>query len=202
MSLVSGVARRNDFAERYTNPSAVAKQRSREFAFVARNAANLVFVGTSTNPFARLQALRRDLGDEMELAYIGLVTGPVGEIRRHAWRALEDHDCGGRWYDVPADHAVGALHRAAFKLDGGLREVEQGEADVLLTATRPQRRDSPRPLKSRADALPSQIAGAVWTAHPVVERVIRAFTPTKFKVTAIGFLAVLTFMAIGLSAKY
>ncbi len=199
MRSATGLAHRDALATRrqFTRADA-APRRQREFAFVARNSGSLVFIGTSTNPFARVEALRGERNGAIELVYIGLITGPVGEIRRHALQTLQDHDCGGRWHDVPPDQAVGALHRAAFKLDGGLREVQSDEAQSLLAIS------TVRQTATAAVARPvyEPPGMAEWASHPTVARLIGAFRPTKFKVTALAFIAIATFTAIGLSARY
>lgn len=179
----------------------IRQPRAREFAFVAISARHLVFIGTSANPFARLEALRHDLDEDVELAFIGLVTGPISEIRRHVWNALAEHDCGGRWYDVPPDRAVGALHRAAFKLSGGVRQVDPEEVDALLAMAGP-RRFATQPSVRISPASSAQSAIHLFADKPIVALIMRIFTPTRFKMAALAFIGIFTLVAMAFTGKY
>ncbi len=177
----------------------IVAPRVREFVFVAQNADNLVMIGSSTNPFVRIEALRRDARMDVELAFVGVVKGPIAEIRRRVLDILDDHDCGNHWFDVSTDHVVGLLHRAAFKLDGKITQLELDEAADLIAG--PVMRSVIQPASQLEPRLIPHTQEPA-ARRPVWDRLAAIFAPTKFKVSALGFVLFFVLIAQFLSPKY
>ena len=127
------------------------------FVYVIRGDHNLVKVGVSTNPNARLAQLRTASAFPIEFSYIACTPGTGFEIEQLAHSILANHRCSGEWFDVQPDIAVAALASAAHKLRQPLQPVTQDQVEQVLriAASGPASNTANRWLQ-----LPIQIIGS------------------------------------------
>jgi hypothetical protein len=103
------------------------------FVYVVRGDHNLVKVGVTTNPRARLTTLRTSSAFPIDYSYIAVApdnSGPLIEGAAHA--LLERHCVNGEWFDVAPEMAVAALSAAAHNLGRPLLQVSLDNADQIL----------------------------------------------------------------------
>ena len=100
------------------------------FVYVVRGDHNLVKIGTTTDPRARLASLRTASAFPIDYSYIAVTpdnSGPV--IVRAAHTRLKRHRINGEWFGVAPENAVAALNGAARRLGKPLLQVN---ADRIL----------------------------------------------------------------------
>jgi hypothetical protein len=106
------------------------------FVYVVRGDHNLVKIGTTTNPRARLAQLRTSSAFPIDYSYIAVTpdnSGPLIEGAAHD--LLDRHRLNGEWFDVAPEMAVAALSAAAHKLNRPLLQVSLDNADQILRIT-------------------------------------------------------------------
>jgi hypothetical protein len=95
------------------------------FVYVVRGDHNMVKVGVTTNPRARLASLRTGSAFPIDYAYLAVTPGDSGAaIEAAAHKLLDKHRCNGEWFDVQPEMAVAAIagiHRHARR--NAMRQV-------------------------------------------------------------------------------
>lgn len=91
------------------------------FVYVVRGDSNLVKVGISTNPEARLANLQTGTGFRLALAYVASCDNAAA-VERRTHDLLARHRCQGEWFDCEADVAVAAIHAASYQLGATTQE--------------------------------------------------------------------------------
>jgi hypothetical protein len=102
------------------------------FLYVIRGDHNLVKVGVSTNPNARLAQLRTASAFPIDFSYIAVTPGTGYDIEAGAHEMLKSHRCSGEWFDVAPEMAVAAIAGAAHKLGQPLLPVTAEVANQIL----------------------------------------------------------------------
>jgi Meiotically up-regulated gene 113 len=103
------------------------------FIYVIRGDHNLIKVGITTNPRARLSSLRTASAFPIDYSYLAAITGNSGaEIEHSVHQLLEQHRCHGEWFDVAPEMAVAAISGTAHKLGYPLLPVTTETADEIL----------------------------------------------------------------------
>jgi hypothetical protein len=102
------------------------------FLYVIRGDHNMVKVGVTTNPTARLASLRTGSAFPIDFSYIAVAPGTGFDIERGAHEMLKSHRCNGEWFDVAPEMAVAALAGAAHKLGQPILPVTADVANQIL----------------------------------------------------------------------
>jgi hypothetical protein len=102
------------------------------FLYVIRGDHNLVKVGVSTNPNARLAQLRTASAFPIDFSYLAVTPGTGFDIEQGAHAMLASHRCNGEWFDVAPEMAVAAIAGAAHKLNQPLLPVTAEVANQIL----------------------------------------------------------------------
>jgi hypothetical protein len=102
------------------------------FLYVIRGDHNLVKVGVSTNPNARLAQLRTASAFPIDFSYLAVTPGTGFDIEQGAHAMLASHRCNGEWFDVQPEIAVAAIAGAAHKLNQPLLPVTVEVAEQIL----------------------------------------------------------------------
>jgi hypothetical protein len=102
------------------------------FLYVIRGDHNMVKVGVSTNPNARLAQLRTASAFPIDFSYIAVTPGTGFDIEQGAHAMLASHRCNGEWFDVAPEMAVAAIAGAAHKLKQPLLPVTAEVANQIL----------------------------------------------------------------------
>jgi hypothetical protein len=103
------------------------------FLYVIRGDHQMVKVGVTTNPNARLASLRTASAFPIDYAYIAVTPGDSGDaIEAAAHKMLDKHRCSGEWFDVKPEMAVAAIAGAAHKLGYPILPVTLDRADQIL----------------------------------------------------------------------
>lgn len=132
------------------------------FVYVIRGDHNLVKIGVTTNPRARLAQLRTASAFPIDFCYIAVTPGTGFDIEAGAHEMLKSHRCNGEWFDVAPEMAVAAIAGAAHKLGQPILPVTAEVANQILQVCANGSRSSngylfnslPWPLR-----LPLQIVG-------------------------------------------
>ena len=102
------------------------------FLYVIRGDHNMVKIGVSTNPNARLASLRTASAFPIDFSYIAVTPGTGFDIEAGAHKMLKGHRCSGEWFDVPPEMAVAALAGAAHKLGQPILPITAEVANQIL----------------------------------------------------------------------
>lgn len=102
------------------------------FVYVVRGDHNMVKIGVTTNPRARLAQLRTGSAFPIEYAFIGITPGTGYDIEGAAHAVLDKYRCAGEWFDLPPEIAVSAVMGAAGKLGQPMRAIDLSTADHVL----------------------------------------------------------------------
>src|SRR5258705_2730559 len=102
------------------------------FLYVIRGDHNLVKIGVSTNPNARLAQLRTASAFPIDFSYIAVTPGTGYDIEAGAHEMLKSHRCAGEWFDVQPEMAVAAIAGAAHKLGQPILAVTAEVANQIL----------------------------------------------------------------------
>jgi hypothetical protein len=102
------------------------------FLYIVRGDHNLVKVGVTTNPNARMAQLRTASAFPIDFSYIAVTPGTGFDIEQGAHEMLKSHRCNGEWFDVQPEMAVAALAGAAHKLNQPLLPVTPEVANQIL----------------------------------------------------------------------
>jgi hypothetical protein len=102
------------------------------FLYVIRGDHNMVKIGVSTNPNARLASLRTASAFPIDFSYIAVTPGTGFDIEAGAHEMLKGHRCSGEWFDVPPEMAVAAIAGAAHKLGQPILPVTAEVANQIL----------------------------------------------------------------------
>jgi hypothetical protein len=102
------------------------------FVYVIRGDHNMVKVGVTTNPSARLASLRTASAFPIDFSYIAVTPSTGFDIEAGAHEMLKSHRCNGEWFDVPPEMAVAAIAGAALKLGQPIMPVTVDTADQIL----------------------------------------------------------------------
>jgi hypothetical protein len=112
--------------------AAAAEPMTGSFVYVVRGDHNVVKIGVTRNPRARLASLRTASAFPIEYSYIAFTDncGPMIEGAAHT--LLERYRINGEWYDVAPEMAVAALSAAAHNMGRPLLQVSLDNADQIL----------------------------------------------------------------------
>ena len=102
------------------------------FLYVIRGDHNMVKIGVSTNPNARLASLRTASAFPIDFSYIAVTPGTGFDIEQAAHEMLKGDRCSGEWFDVPPEMAVAAIAGAAHKLGQPILPVTAEVANQIL----------------------------------------------------------------------
>jgi hypothetical protein len=102
------------------------------FLYVIRGDHNMVKVGVSTNPNARIGQLRTASAFPIDFSYLAVTPGTGFDIEAGAHTMLASHRCSGEWFDVQPEIAVAAIAGAAHKLGQPLLPVTADVAEQIL----------------------------------------------------------------------
>jgi hypothetical protein len=122
---------REDFQQqRPRQPS--AEPITGSFVYVIKGGHNLIKIGVSTNPSARLATLRTISPFPLHMAFVGVTPGTGYDIEAGAHGMLAPHRCNGEWFDVSPELAISAVMGAAGKIGAPLKPLSQEQADLTL----------------------------------------------------------------------
>lgn len=113
----------------------VPKAETGGFVYVVRGDHNLIKIGVSTNPNARLATLRTASPFPISFAYVCAVQGPATEayaIEADAHALLARQRLAGEWFDISPDMAVGAIAAAAHKAGRKFVEIDPANIDTVI----------------------------------------------------------------------
>jgi hypothetical protein len=102
------------------------------FLYVIRGDHNLVKIGVSTNPNARLAQLRTASAFPIDFSYIAVTPGKGFDIEQGAHAMLASHRCNGEWFDIAPEIAVAAIAGAAHKIGQPILPVTAEVANQIL----------------------------------------------------------------------
>jgi hypothetical protein len=102
------------------------------FLYVIRGDHNMVKVGVTTNPNARIAQLRTASAFPINFSYIAVTPGTGFDIEQGAHAMLASHRCNGEWFDVAPEMAVAAIAGAAHKLGQPILPVTAEVASQIL----------------------------------------------------------------------
>jgi hypothetical protein len=123
----------SDFMRRpKTTQTKPAEPITGSFLYVIRGDHNLVKIGVSTNPNARLAQLRTASAFPIDFSYIAVTPGTGFDIEQGAHAMLASHRCNGEWFDVQPEIAVAAIAGAAHKLGQPILPVTPEVASQIL----------------------------------------------------------------------
>jgi Meiotically up-regulated gene 113 len=123
----------NDFRKAFARTSAVpAEPMTGGFVYAIRGDHNMIKIGMTTNPRARLAQLRTGSAFPIDYAYLAVSSGEPAEVEAAAHTLLDKHRCNGEWFDVAPEMAVAAIAGAAHKLGQSLLPVTVDTADQIL----------------------------------------------------------------------
>lgn len=125
---------REDFArgsQRRTQKAA-GQRMDGGFVYAIRGDHNLVKIGVSGNPNARLAQLRTASAFPLELCFVGACQTTGAEIEREAHRLLEPHRTNGEWFDCSPELAGSAIMGAAAKLNQKIAPVPPNMVDQII----------------------------------------------------------------------
>lgn len=94
---------------------------SGDYIYVIEGENNLVKVGISTNPNARLAALQTGSGFPLSLSYVASAPNALA-VEQRAHEILAKNRVQGEWFDCTADIAVAAIHAAGYQLGISISE--------------------------------------------------------------------------------
>ena len=120
-----------DFRQRGPKPGA-REPISGAFVYVIKGEHNLVKVGVSTNPSARLATLRTSSPFRLHMAFVGVTPGTGYDIEAAAHSLLAPHRCNGEWFDISPELAISAVMGAAGKIGAPLQPLSQDQADLTV----------------------------------------------------------------------
>jgi hypothetical protein len=104
------------------------------FVYVVRGDHNLVKIGITTNPRARLASLRTGSAFPIDYAYLAVTPGESrAAIESGTHTLLDKHRCNGEWFDVQPEMAVAAIAGAAHKLGHPILPVTLDVSDQILS---------------------------------------------------------------------
>jgi hypothetical protein len=104
------------------------------FIYVVRGDHNMVKIGVTTNPQARLASLRTGSAFPIKYTYLAVTSGDSGAaIEGAAHQLLDKHRCNGEWFDVQPEMAVAAIAGAAHKLGHPILPVTLDISDQILS---------------------------------------------------------------------
>lgn len=137
--LRAGVSIPLNLVERRSPQRASAGQMTGAFIYVIRGDHNLVKIGVSTNPIARMAQLRTASGFPLAFSYICAVEGDAANayaIEGTAHVALARHRTNGEWFDVAPEMAVAAIAAASHKTRWKIVEIPADKvAEVIRLAS-------------------------------------------------------------------
>jgi hypothetical protein len=124
----------NDLLRLATGPkqNKPREQLTGSFLYVIRGEHNMVKVGVTTNPSARLASLRTGSAFPIDFSYIAVTPSTGFDIEAAAHKLIEKHRCTGEGFDVPPEMAVAAIAGAAHKLGQPILPVTAEVADQIL----------------------------------------------------------------------
>lgn len=111
---------------------AAARTSASSFLYVIRGDHNMVKIGVTTNPTARIASLRTGSPFPLSFSFIGCTPGPGYDIEKEAHAYLAPHRCEGEWFDVSPEAAAAALLGAAAKLGHPMTVGSEENATLAL----------------------------------------------------------------------
>jgi Meiotically up-regulated gene 113 len=102
------------------------------FLYVIRGDHNIVKIGVTTNPTARLAQLRTASAFPIDFSYLAVTPGTGFDIEQGAHAMLASHRCSGEWFDVAPEIAVAAIAGAAHKIGQPILPVTADVANQIL----------------------------------------------------------------------
>jgi hypothetical protein len=123
-----------DFKQQSSAPRARATGGRVEgsFIYVIKGDHNLVKIGVTTNPSARLAQLRTGSAYPIDFAYIGCTPGNGFDIESAAHQMLDRQRLNGEWFDVVPEMAIAAVNASAAKLGVPLQSGTLATADLAI----------------------------------------------------------------------
>lgn len=103
------------------------------FVYVVRGDHNMVKIGVTTNPRARLAQLRTGSAFPIDYAFIGVTPGAGFDIESAAHAVLDKYRCTGEWFDLSPEIAISAVMGAAGKLGYPMRAIDLTTSDYILS---------------------------------------------------------------------
>jgi hypothetical protein len=121
-----------DFGRGRRTQRGPAEPMTGSFVYAIRGDHNMVKIGVSTNPNARLASLRTASAFPIDFSYIAVTPGTGFDIEAGAHEMLKSHRCNGEWFDVQPEMAVAAIAGAAHKLGQPILPVTAEVANQIL----------------------------------------------------------------------
>lgn len=138
---------------------APGKQMEGGFVYAIRGDHNLIKIGVSQNPNARLASLRTASAFPLELCFIGACQTSGIEIEQEAHKLLDQHRTNGEWFDVSTELATSAIFGAAAKLGQKIASVPPNMVDEVIAVSTGQEvpQVQKRPLAARISIVLTKI---------------------------------------------
>ena len=105
------------------------------FVYVLKGDHNLVKIGVTTNPSARLASIRTGSPFPLDYAFLGITPGPGFDIEQASHAMLTKQRLEGEWFDVSTELATASVMSAAAKLGQPLKPIDLATADLALKLT-------------------------------------------------------------------
>lgn len=123
----------SDFrSSRPSTQKAPSEPMTGSFLYVIRGDHNMIKIGVTTNPQARLASLRTGSAFPIDYCYLAATPGTGFDIEAGSHEMLKSHRCNGEWFDVAPEMAVAAIAGAAHKLGQPLLPVTSEVANQIL----------------------------------------------------------------------
>jgi hypothetical protein len=143
---------------------APGKQLDGGFVYVIRGDHNLVKIGVSSNPTARLAAMKTASAFPLELCFVGACQTSGIEIEREAHRLLEPHRTNGEWFDVSTELASSAIFGAAAKLGQKIASCPPNMVDTVIAYS-----THPELLEKSVNQTPFINRALIWAFMAIVK---------------------------------
>lgn len=102
------------------------------FVYVLRGDHNMVKIGVTTNPAARLATLRTGSAFPIDFAFLAATPGDGFDIEQAAHAILSRQRVNGEWFDVSPEMAIAAVTGASAKLGRQLLPTDEQTATKAL----------------------------------------------------------------------
>lgn len=106
------------------------------FVYVVKGDHNMVKIGVTTNPAARMAQLRTASAFPISFVFIGCTPSDGYAIEREAHRMLDPYRVNREWFDVPAETAMCAVTGAASRLGQNLLVLDETTATRAVQIAR------------------------------------------------------------------
>ena len=138
------------------------------FVYVIRGEHNLIKVGSSTNPRARLAQLRTASPYPLQVEHLFFARADLYvRIERTAHKILDNHRINLEWFDCAPDVAVAAIHAAAEQLGDSVSETNIDSVHEVLKSEITNGNMTPD-QKQKQPPIPWYVAVLVSILYPFV----------------------------------